>query len=493
MFVQRTLAAIALGIVALLPVSARAASGASQEATFWRAVAGQDVEAAYQLIIDNHPAAVAALGDTAFTTALEAAHRQAAQRAVSVVDYAGYSATLAGFADALGDKHIWSRPTYVLDRPAWAGVLTSKRGNRWIVTDQVEDAPTALKGAELVGCDGMPAEAMAKRSLGQFRVDWSIGAQQIQASPWLLVDDHNPFVPRPRSCIFSLAGRKQTVDLRWSLIHREDLLERIKRASGSAAAGFGIRKVGAGFWISLGSLLDAAAPVVQNVERRSGEFRSAPFVVLDVRGNGGGSSIYGSRIAEAILGKAYVKAMLGDDAAQECDDVWRASPDNIAQLQSYLTELGPTRGAEFVRIVKRLLANAKAARAADRPWIIPDHCTSRTTPSRSAIAAPSPFKGKLLLLTDNRCFSSCLALTHDFRQLGAIQIGQTTDANTHYSEVREILLPSGLSYFSTLQAFAPGTPRQLGPFVPTYAFDGDIADTPLVEKWALGIATDEKR
>jgi hypothetical protein len=50
-------------------------------------------------------------------------------------------------------------------------------------------------------------------------------------------------------------------------------------------------------------------------------------------------------------------------------------------------------------------------------------------------------------------------------------------------EVREDRLPSGLSMFSTLQAVAPGSAVQIGPFVPDRLFEGSIADTPALEAW----------
>jgi hypothetical protein len=77
----------------------------------------------------------------------------------------------------------------------------------------------------------------------------------------------------------------------------------------------------------------------------------------------------------------------------------------------------------------------------------------------------------------------------NWRDLGAVQIGRTTDANTHYSEVRDDMMPSGLSTFSTMMAVSPGTPLRLGPFSPARQFDGDIADTRAVEAWAVGIAS----
>jgi hypothetical protein len=69
------------------------------------------------------------------------------------------------------------------------------------------------------------------------------------------------------------------------------------------------------------------------------------------------------------------------------------------------------------------------------------------------------------------------------RLLGAVQVGQATSADTYYSEVREIVLPSGLSTFSTLQAIMPDAPRQIGPYHPKYQFNGDMADTAALEKW----------
>ena len=97
-------------------------------------------------------------------------------------------------------------------------------------------------------------------------------------------------------------------------------------------------------------------------------------------------------------------------------------------------------------------------------------------------------KGRLILLTDNLCFSSCLAVADDFRTLGAFHIGQTTDAATRYVDVREEYLPSGYSMFSTLQSVDPGAPSQVGPFQPVLTYDGDIADTAALEKWVIATA-----
>jgi hypothetical protein len=97
-------------------------------------------------------------------------------------------------------------------------------------------------------------------------------------------------------------------------------------------------------------------------------------------------------------------------------------------------------------------------------------------------------KGHLVLLTDNLCFSACLSLTDDFRTLGAFHIGQTTDAATRYVDVREQYLPSGYSFFSTLQSLDPSSPAQDGPIRPALTYNGDIDDTATLEKWVVDSA-----
>ena len=89
----------------------------------------------------------------------------------------------------------------------------------------------------------------------------------------------------------------------------------------------------------------------------------------------------------------------------------------------------------------------------------------------------------MIVLTDPLCFSSCINVVGFFRQLGARQVGQVTGSDTHYSEVREIELPSGLSMFSTLDAIMPDAPRKIGPFTPDVIFTGDISDTAALETW----------
>ena len=452
----------------------------------WRSVTLQDVRAAYLLLRDNHPGAAAELHDLEFQKRLADSHELALRRARTVSSYEGYMATLAGFATGMGDKHIWSRPTFVVNLPRWAGMLVSKRGDTWIVSD-AEESNKRLLGANLVGCDGVEVRALARKNLGAFRAVWSVGAQQIQSAPWLLVDEGNPFITRPKSCLFRHDGRDEAVSLEWTRIKRESLLGRLKKAVGAGAAGFGVRKAAQGFWIALQDLeSDQARNVVKAVEEQKAMLREAAFVVLDLRGNGGGSSDMGRQIAKSLLGPAAVDERLGksDENCEGADGAWRASEGNINNLQYLQTLPIVVQGSpEVQKIFSEVLQSARSARAQGKQFSASITCTPEPPPKPAATQVPSLFKGRLILLTDNLCFSSCLSVTEDFRALGALHVGETTDAATHFVEVREQFLPSGYSLFSTLQSVYASAPVQLGPYEPAIPYNGDISDTPALEEW----------
>jgi hypothetical protein len=466
----------------------RAGGSSPAEQSFWRAAAIVDVEGAYRMLQADHPGAVPEVGDTRFRETLTQAHTLAAQRATHVTSFSGYAATLAGFANAFGDKHIRSRPVLEIAYPDWAGVIIGRRSGRWVVADAEQGSAAAgLLGSELIECDDRPADDWARQLLGGFRADWSVEAQRVQAAAWLLVSEGNPFTPRPRSCVFGSAnGRRSRVTLDWRSISRADLAVRMSNVSTFGAAGFGVRRTGKGYWIALQDLVDRAQPVVDAVRVQASQIRQSPFVVLDLRGNGGGSSLVGDEIAAAILGADYVRAIQGPPVADCGGEVFRVSADNVRALQRD-QEWGRRRGAEMSSVFADVLTRMRAAQATGRPFSGALSCPQKPGSESGAIAPE--YKGKLFLLTDGLCFSSCLDVVASWRRLGAVQLGQPTDADTHYSAVRDELMPSGLSTFSTMMGIEPGAPMRIGPFSPECVYAGDIRDTSKIESWVLELMT----
>ena len=461
---------------------------AENEPSPWPAMTRMDVEMAYKMLSEDHPAMSKGVDDKNFQHNLHQGRLTALQRAGQVSSFEGYLATMSGLANAAGDKHVWSRTPYQSAKSQWAGLVVSRQGDSYvIVNDETDDNKASLVGAQLLSCDHVPVADFARDKLGKFSAVWSIEAQRIQKAPHLLIDNGNPFVLRPDACRFKLNGAVIERELDWQPVNNDTLTEKLRPARNRGAAGHGVREFEGGYWIALQTLGKKAVDVVAEVRAKKGLLRQADIVVLDLRGNGGGNSRYGDEIASVLFGPNKPAGQ-----GSSCDSVWRVSPRNIKQMNYYMEHFAETV-PEFIEQFKPKVALAEASFEQGREFTGPTNCAESQTPVEEPARQPGQVsKGKIVLLTDNTCFSSCLIVTDKFRQLGALHVGQSTDANTHYLEVREDLMPSGLSYFSTLQAMSPSSPVNYGPFDPDVVYNGEIADTQSLEQWIFRLVTDTR-
>ena len=472
----RAAQAIAIATTLLLPdVAAADPVPDRHSAGFFRAAAREDVEAAWQLLRDNHPGTVPELGDSAFRDTLQASITMARARVDQVSSLEGYLALMTGFDVGFGDRHVRTVLNFTIASPSWVGLIIGLRGTRWLVVDENPwPKRAALRGAALTGCDGRSADEVAQERLGGFRATWNIIAQRGLAAPWLLIDERNPFVKQLQHCSFDTVAGPVTIPMDWTPIGRDAVIDRIHRASGAGAAGFGLRRVGAGWWIAIQEFTENAPAVVAAARAQETELKAAPFVVVDVRGNGGGASAIGDDLAAVLFGKEAVAAI--DES--ECLEAWRVSPGNLARLEAYPSLLGDRLTPEANARIQSDIQAMQAAAVAHRPFSRPITCAKHETPLRKAVGTP-----RIFLVTDRVCFSSCLIVVDHFRKLGAVQIGEPTNADTNYQENRRVTLPSGLAAFGVQTAVDPGEPSRFGPFVPSHAFEGDLTDTAAVEQW----------
>lgn len=486
------------GFAILLTIGASPRAAAQDASTAWHQLTVADVEFAHALLAENHPGAAAEVGDTAFVQALATARATALKQASRVRDWNGYVAVMNGLAYAMGDKHIWMNPSQQAKGFRWAGAVTSLRGDRWVITggDSTGDFATPI-GAELVSCDGMPIAELARRRLGSTRAVWSVPAQQVAAAPLLLVDDGNPFAPLPAECTVRRGKGEHSWTLSWRPVSRAALVPQLAPAAPTGAPGFGVRRVGDARWIAMQSLNANAAAVLDTVRALGSALRAAPTVVVDLRGNGGGNSQYGSELAALIWGESYVTTVsrLTGGGSGQCLAVFRASPGNLEAWSAFVDRLraqGNEQGVgAFGPVIGEMREAIAAGRAMSGPVCPPsERPATRATGERPVVPAEvqalSQYAGRVVLITDHACFSSCLLMTELFRALGAVHVGEATDAATHYMEVREAMLPSGLGKFSTLQKVSLGMPRAIGPYRPDHSFPGSIDDTAGLESWISG-------
>lgn len=450
----------------------------------WRQLAEIDLKAAYNLVRENHPAAHPAANDPQFRTALETAYASGQKRLSKVSDEGGFRALLRGFAVAFGDPHISVGFSNLDMRSLWTGLMFRYVGGEFRVSYVDPKEPEWLANAKLVGCDGVAATKIGAQRLGGFRAAWQLGAERALSAPLLLVDEDNPFLKRPVACRFqSVQGETLKHRLDWRAIDREELarLSNLERGRvGSARDALEFERDVA--FIGMSSMNQNADPLIAEVERNSGRIANAKAIVIDLRGNGGGSSRKGEELIAALFGRSDLTGGEGEGSYH-----WRASPFVLETINQYAAQRAETYGADSDdargwRSEADLVGKAILEK---EPFAPPLKIAAAKINSSARNLPVLPMAQRAYVLTDNVCVSSCLMLVDWLRALGVRQLGWETNASRRYMEVRAAKLPSGRARLSTLQKVDFAAPNWFGPFRPDVAAPATLTTAAEVKSWAI--------
>lgn len=138
-------------------------------------------------------------------------------------------------------------------------------------------------------------------------------------------------------------------------------------------------------------------------------------IVLDLRGNGGGSSDWLRQIAEALWGPTVLELLPSQDIHVD----WRGSPANLAAMeQAYAQQkTGETLSPEMRNWFETVMAGLGAAlQRDDGLWHQP--ARDGEEEPRQYRTVPSPLSGPVYLLTDASCRSACLNAVDLWKAVG---------------------------------------------------------------------------
>ena len=456
----------------------------------WGQALAEDAQAFHDLVQANHPGPVDD-ENPAFNARLEQGLETARARARTADSYEDWYFALREYSASFDDGHLslsdWARMDHVWTAD-WPGFLTGLRGETHEVVFNRDPAAPPV-GARLVSCDDRPADAFAAEYIGRSAGRWMLRSRRESYAGSLFVDQKNPYVTRPESCVFAVDGATRTYALTWrplpDAVRDEGFAQ---AASPRHFAPVELRAWPRGFWISLGNFESdpntddgrRLQALVEEIAARADDIRPAPVVVFDLRGNNGGSSLWSSAIARALWGEAWVEAV--DSGTTSVD--WRASPANLATMEHYrdfvLTE---GEAHDWAAKVAAGMAEALAHRA---PLWVNAGDEDETPPAPPE--GPSPMKARAYVLTDYGCASACLDAADVFLALGAVQIGQETSADTVYMDMRSDPLPSGRAEANVPMKVYRGRARGNNQsLVPAHAWTGALDDTAGIEAWLVGI------
>lgn len=414
----------------------------------WRAAAERDLKAAHDILRDNSPAPVVDRDSGPFRAWIDTGLASSLKLAEKVKDGYGYVFVMRRYLRGFHDGHIGFGESFhiVLSPPkAWTGYVLGLRGNDYKVVYRgagVSDGPPI--GAVFAGCDGQSAETFAQnRDL--YDADRVTYSGRFHAAYFMMFDRANPFVTLPRSCTFRVAGKANTYPVQWRPMPQAEVEPAYGRAVGAVHHTLAVEPWGDNWWITVPSMEDNLDwdGFAKAIEAHKDAIRAAGRVVIDLRGNGGGSSTHAYDLAAKLWGQDWV------DARQPSwgPEVWRASPinlDNARHVRDELVKDGLS-GNDLADYDK-MIASMDAAIKAGKPTVTDNDGPDAT----HADPAVNPMKGKVILLTDSNCFSACLDLMDLFMRLpNTVQAGSPTGADTIFMELTpNVKLPSGLGAIS---------------------------------------------
>ncbi|CAN5271697.1 hypothetical protein BH10PSE17_BH10PSE17_28980 [soil metagenome] len=459
----------------------------------------RDAQAVHDDIAANHPGMVNAL-DAGFAKRNDDALALALARAAKVRDFSGYWYALRAYGASFDDGHLnislidGAPPTPA----AWPGFLTGydSYGDQRVLTREA-DAPVPL-GAKLLECDDRIAGDLSAANVGAFTGRWFLSAVRVRRGGELFVDRGNPYAPRPSHCDFDFEGKTIAVDTQWRAIDADALRERLAVTSQTSAIPIGTHKLWDGTrWFNLGSFNgDPASSAGQRLPALISDMKldranivAAPAIVLDLRGNGGGSSDWSRQIAEVLWGHPRVAAL--EDAKTYVE--WRTSDANIASLSETRESMrrGGAPSPEVMAWLDRAISGMQAAKArGEALWREPPDPVYNPIVKTDVVQTKTP----IFFVTDAGCGSACLDAADLWRALGAIQIGQSTSADTDYMDIRHGRLPSGIAQVAVPMKVYRGRERGSNvPLEPVHRFPGDLRDSEALERWVPTLPEVRKR
>jgi hypothetical protein len=454
----------------------------------WQQMTRADLEFIHQAIALHHPGPVDDL-NPAFRTWFEDGYQQALERIPDVKGFGAYQHVLRLYVQGFADEHL--NVNFWLDFRwhQWAGIVLAWNGAAFEVRRAADDTGLTA-GAILVNCDGRSAEEIWQANVVPFYARAELPANRFRHAARLLLSNGNPLVERPIRCTFRLDGDLLEHELRWRSASAADL-QRELAGSQPAGRAVEVREFGErGAWITLPGFgpEGEAAEAMKATMARLAEYRDARFVVVDVRGNSGGSSYWSEPFVRALYGDGYFE-QLRFARRTEREGVYvdhRVSAENVGHFEALRPVIIQQAGedSEMYRYFTGLVDGMRDALERGESLYRVD---AGAEPLPEPAPAEPAFMGRLIYLTDNVCVSACLDFSDVLLALPNVtHVGQPTSADTTYMEVRGAPLPSNIGGLNFATKVYRGLRRgETGYYTPELEFIGDISDTARVEAWLV--------
>ncbi len=449
-------------VASVTPASARLGTAAA--ATNWQAAARTDILAAFDIYRANHPG-MHDPTNPGFAAQLERARDAGLAYAARAGDRSGYQRALGAFSAELQDGHAQltlnaSANDTTSREYLWPGFVAAWRGERLLIhSSQDFLLPT---GTAIEGCDGMAIADLAKTILLSQNFRWREEGDWWFRTPRIFRAGVGE--ERPKLCTFLAPdGSRLTLTLEWKRAPA-DLVERLSRATDGERTPIGLWEPRTGlFIIGLPSFEPndeerrAYEALYEAIRTRRDALARARAVIIDLRYNGGGSSTWGQRVADALWGENAVEKRMAA-YFKHVSIWWRASEGNTKYIGKVAEDFRRQGNKETAAWADALRSGMELAMARNEPFHV--EADESDTPAKEG-SGETGFDRPVYVITPGGCRSACLDAVDIFTQFANVKlIGAPTSGDTPYMDTRSEVLPSGKGKIVIPNKLWMGKPRK---------------------------------
>lgn len=222
--------------------------------------------------------------------------------------------------------------------------------------------------------------------------------------------------------------------------------------------------------------------VLQQIIEQLPTWRSDNLLIFDIRGNGGGNTMWGRNIVTTLFGDAYARYHIERMNAQVYVD-WRVSEGNMLHLQKIKEENVDNfkPDSEFMQWLTDVIQGTQTASANNQPYF-----SEKETIGHQDIPheITDPVQAKIMIIIDHAAVSAALDFIDEMKAMNhpVTLLGQTTKADSLYMECRTFDLPSRKGRFCIpIKVYRNRTRGHNEPYVPDIVWN-DINNTDALKK-----------
>ncbi len=456
----------------------------------WVEITKNDLLAAHQMMLESHPGPV----DVEMPDFLEKADisfKDALMIADQAKNIGGYSAALLAYTAGFRDGHfvVFPKENDELNNLyEWPGMIPAWRADKVTIV-HTEPEESDLLGAELISCDGRsPDDLILEHVFGFDPAKPDQIAYWARQAPGLFLYSNNPAIEKIKTCEFrSSDDQVFNYDLNWRP-KTDDYWKHRRKARFGKTPDISFREIKPSvYWINMPDFspdeddVKSIRAVFDQMAARRDELLNAKAIVIDVRGNEGGSSAWGQEFIKTLWGENYQASR---ERYSPTYAEWRLSQDNVDHLDWIVKYVKENGHDEIAASFDKTRIGARAAfEKGEDLYREPDDDESQSAPQSADI--PNPVKAWVYFLTHGECASSCLDFADALFELeGITHIGYPTSSDTNYLEIRMQDLPSDLGMMAIPTKVWRGRLRKSGEYYqPVHQYDSTDWSDAAMEAW----------